>query len=470
MGHSRCVMFLFDGARYDVFADLLQAGKLPNISRYILAEGTFLKGYSTLPTTTGPAHIPFLYGVYAGKAGVPGIRWFEKSKAKRTLVSNSGMRSYVGTGCFSMGTDIEDSYVPLYGYFSRPTNIFGHLDRNHRVRMKSNRLQKSWYYIRAHRTNEWEVVDNTAAQSARRCVEEGIDFVFSLFPGIDEITHLTYPTHERVLSQYCRLDELVGELFHGLSEEEVRQILFFIVSDHGLTATHTHVPLVGLSEEAGFTPIFYPRIRRHNYDIAVLESGNALASIYFMEPIRNRPALYKELVGVDKNRRFMDGLMSHEGIDFVAYRVDDSVLGVSNRYGELTLDFNESGYVTLAASGENPLQFGLDECRVAVSETLDLTKKTNYPDSVVQIRQLFASDRTGDLVVFPKEGFDLRARYEWPEHKSSHGSLVKAHMEVPICTNLKLQSTSCRTVDVFPTILKDLGFSVPDNIDGQVIE
>jgi hypothetical protein len=469
MGHTRCVIFLFDGARFDVFADLLEAGKLPNISRHILADGTFLKGYSNLPTTTGPAHIPFLYGVYAGKAGVPGIRWFDKSRSRSILAGNSGIRSYVGTGCFSMGADIEDSYVPLYDYFSRPTNIFGHLDRNHHVKMKSNRLQKTWYYIRAHRTNEWEVVDYAAAQSSRKCVEGGVDFVFSLFPGIDEITHLSHPTHERVLRQYCRLDGLLGEVLHGLSDEEVRQILFFIVSDHGLTTTHTHVPLVGLSEEAGYTPVFYPRIRRRNYDIAIMESGNALASMYFMKPIAGRPALFKELGRVDKNRRFIGRLLHHEGIDFVAYRVDDSVLGISSQYGELVMDFNESGYVKLAASGENPLQFGLEESRVAVAETFNLTKSTNYPDSVVQVRQLFASNRTGDLVVFPKEGFDLRAKYEWPEHKSSHGSLLKAHMEVPICTNLKLESTTCRTVDVFPTILDDLGHSVPDNIDGQVI-
>ena len=470
MGHSRCVIFLFDGARFDVFADLLRADKLPNIKRHVLADGTFLKAYSSLPTTTGPAHIPFLYGVYPGKAGIPGIRWFDKTKAKRMFTTNSGIRSYVGTGCFSMGTDIGESYVPLYDYFSRPTNIFGHLDRNHNVKMESNRLQKIWYYLHAHHTNEWEVVDYIAAQSARRCVEKGVDFVFSLFPGIDEITHLCHPTHERVLSQYCRLDGLVGEVFHGLSNEEVRQILFFIVSDHGLTSTHTHIPLVGLSEEAGYSPIYYPRIRRRHYDMAILESGNALASVYFMKPVGDRPAFYDELGRVDKNRRFIARLLHHEGIDFVAYRVDDSVLGVGNRYGKLVMDFNESGYVRLAASGENPLQFGLDECRVAVNETINLTKNTNYPDSVVQIRQLFASNRTGDLVVFPKEGFDLRAKYEWPEHKSSHGSLLKANMEVPICTNLKLKSTWCRTVDVFPTILEDLSYIVPDNIDGQVIQ
>ena len=460
---------MFDGARYDVFSELLEAGKLPNISRYILANGAFLKGYSTLPTTTGPAHIPFLYGVYAGKAGVPGIRWFDKSKGRRVFATGSGMRSYVGMSAFDMGSDIAETYVPLYDYFSRPTNIFGHLDTNHNVRLKSNRTQKTWYYIHAHTTDDWEVVDFVAGESTKKRLEEGVDFVFTLFPGIDELTHLSYPTHERVLTHHNRLDRFVGELFQDLSSEEASKTLFFIVSDHGLTQTHTHVPLIRMAREAGYTPIYYPRIYGLKYDMAILESGNALASIYFMEPVANRPSLYRELCQVKRHRAFIDSLLEHEGIDFLAYRVGENALGARGRDGELTMDFGEPGYVKLTASRRNPLECSCDAGRIAMDVTLDLTRNTNYPDSIVQLKQIFESRRAGDLIVLPREGFDLRARYEWPEHKSSHGSLVKAHMEVPICTNLPLKATSCRTVDVFPTILDALGRVVPHNIDGRVL-
>jgi hypothetical protein len=462
-------MFLFDGARFDVWADLLSAGQLPNISRYVLAGGSFLKGYSTLPTTTGPAHVPFLYGVFAGKAGVPGIRWFDKSRAGRPLLSKAVMRSYVGTGCFAMGEDISDCYEPLYDYFTRPANIFGHLDANRGVRLRTNRLQKTLYYVRAHRTNEWDLVDEAAAREAGKRLQRGDDFVFSLFPGIDELTHLCNPTHEKVLRQYLRLDEMVGELARGLSAEELSQILFFIVSDHGLTATHTHVPLIALAEAAGHTPIFFPRIRRRHYDLAILESGNALASVYFMKPVSDRPALYGEIMSVDRNRRFVDALLAHAGIDFLAYRIDDSVLGVSGRDGVLKLDFARPPYVQLTVEGRNPLQFGVNGGQMLVSESLERTRDTNYPDSVIQLLQLFTSRRTGDIVVFPREGYDLRARYEWPEHKSSHGSLAKAHMEVPVCTNLKVASAACRTVDVFPTVLADTGRTIRGTVDGRVI-
>ena len=41
MSYSKCVMLLFDGARFDVWSDLLSAGRLPNISRYIVDTGAF---------------------------------------------------------------------------------------------------------------------------------------------------------------------------------------------------------------------------------------------------------------------------------------------------------------------------------------------------------------------------------------------------------------------------------------------
>jgi len=63
MDYDKCVMLLFDGARFDVFNDLLKADKLPNIKRYILSNGTFLKGYSSLPTTL-VQHIYHLFTEY----------------------------------------------------------------------------------------------------------------------------------------------------------------------------------------------------------------------------------------------------------------------------------------------------------------------------------------------------------------------------------------------------------------------
>lgn len=470
--YSKAVVLLFDGARYDVFKNLLRKGSLPNIERHLTSNGSFLKGYSSLSTTTGPAHIPFVYGIYPGTANVPGIRWFEKGAAKKGVVTNSGLRSYVGPSSFSMSSDIEKSYMPIYGHFSKSANVFSALDRGC-SKIDSNRLQKSLCYMFAHYTGRWEIVDDVAARSVKKYLSQGYDFVFAVFPAIDEITHLYYPKYEKVLKQYRRLDDVVGELF---DEGYLDEALVFIVSDHGLSKTHTHIPLVKIAKEVGHSPIYYPRILRRDYNLAIMESGNSMAFVYFLDPVGKRPALYDEFSAIEKNQRFIDRIISQEGIDFVAYRVATNgckfALCVENRFGKAKLEYGEGGEggeVRLKIEGANPLEFCNEGAKICQRMSLDLTKDTNYADSIVQLRQLFSSDRTGDIVVFAKEGFDLRKKHEWPEHKSSHGSLLRSHMEVPICTNAPLKSKVCRTVDVFPTILHLLDKKVPTNIDGTVI-
>jgi len=463
------MVLLFDGAGYDVFRDLLNAGRLPNIEERVISQGSFLKGYSSLSTTTGPAHIPFLYGIYPGTANVPGIRWFDKTANRGALVGSS-LRSYVGPGSFSMPTDIKSGYLPIYDYFEMPASIFSSLDDGNGADIRNNRLLKVGSYIFAHYTHRWEEVDDLVSRLLKRYIAQGCDFIFAVFPAIDEITHLHHPRSERVLKQYEKLDRLLGEIFDGSSDEEMEETLVFIVSDHGLSRTHTHIPLVDLSRSTGFNPVFYPRILRRKWDVAIMESGNAMASVYFRNPVDQRPAFYGEFMAVEKNRKFLDQILSCEGVDFVAYRVKDSMLGVKGPSGEVRLAFKDDGGAKLHVEGLNPLGFGVDGGEMDLDFLANLSMGTIYPDSPAQLRQLFSSDRTGDMVVFAREGFDLRKSHEWPEHKSSHGSLHKTHMEVPICSNASLNSKWCRTVDVFATILRLMGRDIPPGIDGRILD
>lgn len=466
MGYSKALIILFDGARYDVFRDMLHAGHLPNIEKHITSRGSFLKGYSSISTTTGPAHIPFLYGIYPGTANVPAIRWLDKTAEKGAL-KGSGKRSYVGLGSFSMSSDIKSGYLPIYDYFQSPASIFSSLDGGNGVKIRTNRLLKVGSYIFAHCTNRWEGIDDLASECVQKYLGQDCDFVFAVFPAVDEITHLQHPRSEQVLKQYARLDRLIGEIFDGWSEEMMNETLAFIVSDHGLSGTHTHISLAEISRSTHIRPVFYPRIFARKWDVAIMESGNAMASVYFRDPVEGRPSFFSEFMNVEKNRRFLDKLLSCQGIDFLAYRVEDSILGVKGPSGEIRMHFLEDGRARIDIVGANPLGFAVDDGLIKADDLTRISMQTPYPDSPAQLEQLFRSNRTGDLVVFAREGFDLRKRYEWPEHKSSHGSLNKSHMEVPICTNAPLGSKWCRTVDVFPTILQLMGHDLPAGIDGR---
>ena len=59
---KRCIFFLVDGARADVLQDMLQAEELPALKQYVLDSGVYQTAVSVFPSTTGPAHAPFITG------------------------------------------------------------------------------------------------------------------------------------------------------------------------------------------------------------------------------------------------------------------------------------------------------------------------------------------------------------------------------------------------------------------------
>jgi hypothetical protein len=97
---------------------------------------------------------------------------------------------------------------------------------------------------------------------------------------------------------------------------------------------------------------------------------------------------------------------------------------------------------------------------------LDRSRSTDLPDAPRQLLQLFRSPRAGDLVLAAATGADFRGSWEIPAHRSGHGSLLAAHMQVPIAASIPLPPAALRTVDLMPTILETLGVEPPLDLDG----
>ena len=96
----------------------------------------------------------------------------------------------------------------------------------------------------------------------------------------------------------------------------------------------------------------------------------------------------------------------------------------------------------------------------------DACAGSDYPDALVQILQLTASSRAGEMMLSATRGWDFRARYEPIPHVSSHGALHREHMDVPLLLNRPAAQTPRRTVDVMPSALTALGLTVPTGLDG----
>jgi len=83
------IVILIDGLRSDLFAELIESNKLPNIKEHLVDRGVTMECTSPLPSTTGPAHLPFLTGTLPGKNDVTGIRWVDRfSKICRDYCSS----------------------------------------------------------------------------------------------------------------------------------------------------------------------------------------------------------------------------------------------------------------------------------------------------------------------------------------------------------------------------------------------
>ena len=119
----------------------------------------------------------------------------------------------------------------------------------------------------------------------------------------------------------------------------------------------------------------------------------------------------------------------------------------------------------MSFEGLIPLGYGTFYENISYREALTQTYDTEYPDGLVQLWQIFKSDRTGDLVLSAQPGYDLRARYEYPEHRATHGALHEQQIVVPLAINVPIETEHIRTVDLFPTVLSHFGHTVESKSD-----
>nr|NIP29950.1 hypothetical protein [Candidatus Dadabacteria bacterium]NIQ14143.1 hypothetical protein [Candidatus Dadabacteria bacterium] len=243
-----------------------------------------------------------------------------------------------------------------------------------------------------------------------------------------------------------------------------QQTLIIVGSDHGLTPTHSHFDSLYYLENKGYKPLYYTNIFKHffNADTSVMVSGNSMAHYYFKNGGKWETNTYRNDIP-----QLIDELADRPEIDIVCAREEEGKIYVRGDNGDANIWFDGEGMINYRSISGDIFGYGLKTIKMLLNEGISNSIKTEYPDAIVQILQLFESPRTGDVVLSAKPGFDLRATHEKPEHCGSHGSLRKEHMMVPILINEKVEKDHARTVDIFPTIIKHLGSNIPEDIDGE---
>jgi len=467
--YSKCIIFVADSARFDELQRHVDSGILPNIKRHIVDRGSLNKGISVFPSTTGPAHIPFVCGVHPGYANIPGYRWLDRSEIDNNGKKSDQIRSLNSPRGLYMGLDMRSGMPSIFDSFDRPSAIIEPADVCNTGPLYRVILDRLLHISYAHNTDDWRAFDWMVEKTIIRRIRAGSDCIVATFLGIDEYSHLSGPYHESVEHAYRRIDAAIGRIVDELkAEQRYDDTVLVLLSDHGHTDTHVHISLVDILHGHRFKPFHFPQRFSRKFDSAVMESGNAMAQLYFRrESGWGKPWTLDEMQNHSKTKRLIGSLLSTEGIPFLIMRDGDNQIIFHGKDGALKAAKVGGGYEV--SHVDTPPLAGYPEGRFTRDELFELSFDLEYPDAVDQVFKLFESPRTGDVLISADPGYDLRLRYERPEHRGSHGALHREHMCVPLAISVPLDGKLRRTCDVPPTLLALTGKVIPAAMNGSAL-
>jgi hypothetical protein len=483
------VIILVDGLRADMFREMLDAGDLQNIKTHLVDRGTMVEScVSTFPSTTGPAHLPFITGVMPGYNDCPGLRWVDRSRRK--------IRDYCTLENVLFNNDFPRSNHTIYEvlYDRRTVCIYDFVSRGASDVIKVP--VTSLWFMATGDMDIWKKMDKDAANAFRKAyVEDGTipTFAFVWMPAIDHLAHFNGSKHQKIYDRAKDVDGHVGKIMETLREKEIYdKTLVALVVDHGLRDTAHHLDVRKVLGRADFSVMTdlddndqFNSLYQHNAVRSV--SGNAFALLYFAKSEKERlgmrryawdvPVSYDELFDfpTDSGRvDLVELLRKEKAIELVMASENRRTVHVFSEEGagKIERDYTSLRYTV---TGTDPLGYtGHHEAGLLVDgsyhdkdEWFMATRNTNYPDGLFQIAQLFDSDRCGDIVITARDGWDLMGE----NHVASHGGLDANQLAVPCVLagpGVKQGTIPiARTVDIYPTYLKYMG--IP-RYDGEVLD
>ncbi len=462
------IVLVADGARPDTLRAAMDAGILPALAR-LRAEGELHTISSVFPSVTGPAYTPFLMGLFPGTAGMPGIRWWDRSRAATRWPDFA--RSYVGIEARHADGDLTTAQRTLFEHVPASlgalTPIGRGLDKAQRVGYNwTFAVRAAWTHFRGD-VRGWLMIDrDIGARAAERIRRERPDFAFCVHPGIDKTSHAASHTHAAVTDAMRIVDDTAAHIRADAERDgRWRDMHLWVVSDHGHSPVAHHEHLAGILADWGLGVLAHPWIFGRGRDAAVMVSGNAMSHVYLELDRPSRP-YWPELAA--RWEPIAERLLERESVDLLLVPQTPNSCEVRARAGRGRAMIRRAGeritYEPL--DGGDPLGLGGRVDAASLDAAHDACARSDYPDALVQILQLAASPRAGELMLSAARGWDFRARYEPIPHVSSHGALHREHMNVPLLLNRPSVRTPRRTVDVMPSVLAALGIDIPGGLDG----
>jgi arylsulfatase A-like enzyme len=268
------------------------------------------------------------------------------------------------------------------------------------------------------------------------------------------------------------VDATVGLVRERLRRRgELERTLLLVVSDHGATTVHTHLDLAGWFRRQGIPTLSHPVIWERDPRAAVMVAGNGSAMVYARPAEAREPRWTVERLrqgdAFGSEHDVVAALLAEPAVALVAGESAGGGIWVGSTRGGARLTATADGIAYDPLDGD-PLAVGGPRTMTSRG-WLEATWDAAFPDAAFQLLDQFRADRTGDLVVVAAEGFDFRERFEVPEHKAGHGSLIRAHLQTPVWASEPVPAQPLRTVDLFPAMLDWLEVPAAAGIDGEPV-
>lgn len=469
-GHRRLLLVVADGIRPDVLAEEMDAGRAPTLAA-LRARGSAHAITSSFPSVTGPAYVPFLMGKHPARVGMPGLRWFDRSRSLRWAPGQS--RSYAGIDIWHVDGDLAHGTPTLFEYAQPSLAAMSMIGRG----ATHGRIGRGvgWMFraAPAHFRGDllgWRRVE----QHATRVFFERFArirprlSVLGILSG-DKFAHKYGPRSEPVRTAIADIDAAVAEAQRIAQRDGWRDSLhIWLTGDHGHDEITQHDDLHGWLEGEGLRVRAHPKLNVKNPDVVLMVGGNAMAHLYLAPAERTRRWWGGHATQWD---RLIERLTARPAIDLVA--VNHAAHVVQVRHHERGVaEVRQHGEGTDArwsyvCTGGDPLALGGPLRDLDASAAWDATTASPYPDALVQLSLLGASSQAGDVLVSASAGWDLRARYEPVPHVSTHGALLRDQMMVPLIVDVPVVKPPQRTSDIVPSALNLLEIDADTLFDGR---
>ncbi len=495
---SGAIVFVVDGINAEVFAQMLEAGKLPAIKKYFADRGTYYpRAVASTPSVTLANLTSLVTGVFPGHHGVTGINHFDRNlliwrnyetiAQKNTLdgdyTAATIFERFAGATTFSIFYQAHRGATKFVenALSGAPTFTFGFYEWMDRITLY-----------------RFNILADVAR--ARRAFP-AVTFVYLLAPDFRAYAYGVGSEQYRKALRHT--DRQIGRVLGDLARDGLLdKLIIVLTSDHGLGEVRKHFPMERfLRKNVGLdvarrrlwenTP-FENRLSYYQKHAAVLYgSGDRYYAICLRHPIRDksgavvgfepwpvRPAL-RDLTAFPTRSGPVDLLsaLTHQAaVDAVAYAAGPNRVRVRTKRGEVEFRQPNGRGAPIShhlLAGDDPLGWA-----GAVTDELlggeptgglrwgEATADTDYPDLPEQILAYFRARRAGDIAIFAAPGWDFNNR-----NRAGHGGLRGTDMHVPLLiagpgVPTERRKMLARTVDIVPTLLQLLGRPVPDALDG----